>query len=175
MLAAARLDLEPAGPEAINSAVRDVLSGLPSKKQGDGDAKSALLIYRIGLKELPVDVLRLACERATKVCEWRPPPATLLKLVDDEMAARRRRLTRLQHATDRPPMPERIISDAERQAVIDGFEALQADLDRRNREAAAKDQSQQHFSPMPRRAAGSTKDVVAAALAAARKSQPGDA
>jgi hypothetical protein len=177
MIAAAKDDLRPAGPDAINIAVRDVLSGLPSKKQAEGDAQSALLVYRIGLKDLPLDLLRLACVRAASTLEWRPPPAVLTRLVGEEFAERRRRLTRLEDAERNPPAPERVISDSERAEVIAGLAALKDTLDIRNRAAAAALAEREAAGPVKTPGGGSAA-VVAAALAASRAkvstSQPED-
>lgn len=170
MLEAARLDMEPAGPDAINSAVRDVLSGLAEKRMGSGDAKSQLLVYRIGLKEIPLDLLRLACVRATSVCEWRPKPKVLLDLIAEEFSERRRRLARLEEAHRRPPMPPHIISEAERAAVIDGLASLKEALDARNRE----EQNRLDKLAATRAVAvgNGSRAVVAAALAASKKKPP---
>lgn len=93
----ARADLEPAGPDVIDDAII-VMSGFPSQGQSEISAASQAALYHMALDEIPADLLALAIRRASKKHTFRPMPAQLLALVDEEFAARRRRLARLERS-----------------------------------------------------------------------------
>jgi hypothetical protein len=99
--------LEPAGPKVINKAV-EFLAALPSQAMNDNDARMALQLYRIGLKDMPRDLLSLAAERAARTCHWRPTPAQLRELVQDELKGREKALSRLRAAARLAPPEHRI-------------------------------------------------------------------
>ena len=105
---AARAALEPATLKAIIDCVQ-ILAALPSQAMSDSDARMALQLYVVGLNDVPVDLLDLAVEKASKDCFWRPPPAKLRELVQKEMTARQRALARLQAAARLVP-PERRVA-----------------------------------------------------------------
>ena len=94
---AATQALEPAGPEIINRAV-EFLAAMPSATLNAADAKMVLQLYRIGLKDMPRDLLSLAAERAVRSCKWRPSPAELRALVEDELTTRQSAAVRLGRA-----------------------------------------------------------------------------
>lgn len=121
---AARVMLEPAGPAIINKSVA-FLSALPSAAMGDGDARIALQLYRVGLKDVPHDLLSLACKRAAEQCEWRPSPAVLRNLIKPELQARKAALARLEAAAAMVP-PERqiektYVTPEQAKALLDQF------------------------------------------------------
>jgi hypothetical protein len=121
---AARAMLEPAGPAVINKSV-EFLAQLPAQAMNAADARMALHVYRVGLKDMPRDLLALACERAAATCEWRPSPAMLRKLVTAELGARKAALARLEAAARMVP-PERQIEKAfvtpeEAKAILDQY------------------------------------------------------
>ena len=92
--------LLPAGPDTINRAVA-FLSALPAPAMATADGKMALQLYRVGLKDIPRDLLALACETAAQTCRWRPSPAELRALVAGQLTERRTALRRLEKARHR--------------------------------------------------------------------------
>lgn len=121
---AARARLEPAGPLVINKSVA-FLSALPSAAMGDGDARIALQLYRVGLKDVPHDLLSLACKRAAEECEWRPSPAVLRGLIKPELQARKAALARLEAAARMVPperqVPVQYVTPEEAAAILDQY------------------------------------------------------
>lgn len=121
---AARVMLEPAGPAIINKSAA-FLSALPSAAMGDDDARITLQLYRVGLKDVPHDLLSLACKRAAEECEWRPSPAVLRNLIKPELQARKAALARLEAAAAMAP-PERqiektYVTPEQAKALLDQF------------------------------------------------------
>lgn len=166
LLAAARAAAAPAGPSVINQAVA-MLAQLPSKAAGDDDAALSLQIYRIGLKELPRDLLALAVKRAASACKWRPTPRELLDLVADEFAERRRAFNRLDAETALaaaalpPPRP----MTPEEQAAAEGEgKRLMAEFHAKSDAALTAERAAVQTAPM----AASFASAGLKAMAAAR-------
>jgi hypothetical protein len=182
LLERAEAEMIPAGPTVINQAV-EFLAALPSAAMSDDDARMSLQLYRIGLKDMPRDLLSIAVEKAAQKCRWRPTPAELREFVADEMAERQRRLTRLRGASGdkigRPGSAQ--ISDDERALVIEGMEQLKRDLRAKTAGPAFTRYSAPHAADARQRASRletpATSDLSPAmrAMQASRLAAQGDA
>lgn len=97
LLALAEAENEPARLELLLQ-WGTLLGGLPSQKGAGLEAKAALAIFRMGLEDVPADLLEKAVRTAAKTCTFRPSPAELRALIADDLTERRRRLARLREA-----------------------------------------------------------------------------
>lgn len=116
---AAKTALLPAGPETINKAVA-FLAALPAPAMNAADGKMVLQLYRIGLKDMPRDLLAEACETASRECRWRPSPAELRAFVAGSLAERQKALRRLVAAKSiAPPEPKKEFEPFDTAAILD--------------------------------------------------------
>lgn len=75
-----------------------LLGGLPSQKSSGLDGANALVIFKLGMEDVPADLMEKAVRIAAKTCTFRPSPAELRALIADDLAERSLRLARLRKA-----------------------------------------------------------------------------
>lgn len=102
MLELAEAQARPASNAEIGKAAA-LLSGLPSRAQTEGEMQASMGIYRLGLDDVPAELLMIAVQRAAKVCTFRPTPSELRELIADEISERTCRLVRLRSAAGNAP------------------------------------------------------------------------
>lgn len=109
------------------------LAALPASRTGALAGAGAFEGYKIGLDDVPADLLTLAVRRALKEVDrkFRPSPNELRALIIDELTVRKGRLDALRqcaknaHMLLAPPPPvDHEAEAAERAAIVAGMEKL---------------------------------------------------
>lgn len=117
-LAAVQDALKPAEPDARAKCIA-AIGVLPSATLDAETSRLALAVYNVALDDVPLDLLRLATDRAIRRCTFRPTPAELRALIAPEWNALRHRKHMAELAMDAPePVSNARICTPEEAAAI---------------------------------------------------------
>lgn len=129
------LDAEHARPmttrDEVDTEIGTLALVLPKAATSDAEGEAYLAAMAAALDDMPVDLFKLACQRALREARFLPTPAELTALVRREVNARRWRMSRMKLIAERhdregpPALPIALVDgDEVRELVVERVAAL---------------------------------------------------